>query len=225
MRALHACERGYHQLIKAGILDRRGVAGRRLGLRTPAAAGLPAGLSTCLDPLQAVVEQELVAGRRQQVRGGITYPDTDYPTIQLTQLLHQRREVTVARAKHEGRHVVTFEGQLKGVYDHLDIGGVLPGGTHSLRYLDQLNLMAGEVATVLVETGPVGVGPSVDDASPLGHGACDRSKVEALQPEALSRAYRQVLVVEKQAHPFLVGIGSHGSSVPARAPEPRIATV
>ena len=37
---------------------------------------------------------------------------------------------------------------------------------------------------------------------------------EALQAQAVACTYGEVLVVEEQAHPFLVGVGSHASSKP-----------
>ena len=119
--------------------------------------------------------------------------------------MHQRREVAVAGADHERRDVVAFERQLDGVDGHLDVGGVLAGAAHPLRDLDQLDLMAGEQPPVVVERRPVGVGPPDHHPPALGEGVGDGPEVERRHAEPLARADGEVLVVEEQGDPFVVG--------------------
>ena len=92
--------------------------------------------------------------------------------------MHERREVAVAGAEHEGRDVVTLEAQLDRVDRHLDVGGVLAHHAHALGDLDELDVVAGEHAPVVLEAGPVGVGPPHDDPAPLGERVGDGPEVE-----------------------------------------------
>ena len=107
--------------------------------------------------------------------------------LQLPQLVDERREVAVAGAEHEGGDVVALEAQLDRVDRHLDVGRVLADRAHPLGDLDELDLVAGEHAAVVVEVRPVGVGPADDHASPLRERVGDRPEVEARRPSA-SRA-------------------------------------
>src|SRR5699024_10363884 len=174
------------------------------------------GLVRPLHPFEPVVEQELVTGGWQQPGGGLLHPDSDHPAVQLAQLVHQRGEVAVPGAHHEGGDVVALEGHLDGVHHHLDVSGVLPGGAHTLRHLDRLDLVPGERPAVFVEVGPVRVGPARHHPAPHGERIGDRSEVERHPTEVLPRPQREVLVVEEHGH-ALFGVHtchSRGAGLP-----------
>ncbi len=118
--------------------------------------------------------------------------------------MYERGEVAVAGTEHERGDVVALEAQLDRVDRHLDVGCVLADRAHPLRDLDQLDVMAGEHAPVLVETRPVRVRPANDDASPLGERIGYGPEVELLQVELLLGADREILVVEEQGDAFFV---------------------
>src|SRR5262245_25419317 len=83
-----------------------------------------------LDALQLVVVEELVARRWKQGRRRRPNTDADHTLVELAELVDQRREVAVARAHDEGRHVVTDERELDRIDRHLDVGGILAHGAH-----------------------------------------------------------------------------------------------
>ena len=182
-------------------------AGRRLrtrlavGALTTAPAPAPATLEA-RGALDAVVEQELVAGAGQHRGGRALHADTDDALVELAKLAHQRREVAVTRHDHERRHEIARECELHRVDRHLDVRGVLAHTVGALRDLDQLDVRIHHAAPVLTEEVPVGVGASNDQASPLGERVGQRLRVEA-QADA-ARADRDVLVVDEDREPFLV---------------------
>ena len=133
-------------------------------------------------------------------------PDADHPLVELPQLVHERGEVAVARADHEGGDVLALERHLQRVDRQLDVGGVLARGAHPLRDLDQLDVMTGQGAPVLVEVGPVRVGLACDHPPAFGEGVQHRSKIELHAPQVVAGADRQVLVVQEQGDPFFEGI-------------------
>ena len=138
-----------------------------------------------LDTFEALVEQEFVARGRQQRRGRRLDADADHPAVQLAELVHERREVAVAGAEHERRDVVALERQLDRVDGHLDVGRVLADRAHALRDLDQLDVMARQLAAILGEPRPVGVRAAHDDPAALGERIGDRAEVERARTDAL----------------------------------------
>jgi hypothetical protein len=120
--------------------------------------------------------------------------------------VHERGEVGVAGSDHERGDVVAFECQLDGVDRHLDVGGVLADRPHPLGDLDQLDVVAGEHAPVLVEHRPVGVGLADHHPAPFGQGVGDRLEIEGV-PSGFSGSDRQVLVVQEQGDAFVIGCG------------------
>src|SRR5690606_17268506 len=188
-------------------------------LLAPLAAARPAGgRGRRLHTLEVVVVEELVAGRRQQRRGGLAHADPDHPLVQLAQLVDQRGEVAVAGADDERRDVVADERQLHGVDRHLDVGGVLAGRAHPLGHLDELDVRAGQHPPVLVEVGPVGIRPPHHHAAPLGEGVADGPQVEEHAAEVLPRPEGEVLVVQEECDPVLVvhALQPRGSSPPGQ---------
>ncbi len=157
-----------------------------------------------VDTLEPFVEQELVARGREQRRRRRFDTDTDHAPVELTQLVHERREIAVAGPEHEGGDVVALEAQLDRVDGHLDVGRVLADRSHTLRDLDELDVVAGEHAPVLVEARPVGVRAPDHHPSPLGERIGNGPEVELLQMELLLGADREVLVVEEQCDAFFV---------------------
>src|SRR6266536_270901 len=178
--------------------------GRRPRRPRPAAVG---GLGRPLRGLaharKPVVEQELVAGRRQQRGGGALDADADHPPVQAAQRRHQRREVGVAGADHEGRHEAALVGQLHGVDRQLDVGGVLAHRAGALRDVDQLAVVLDQRASIVGEQRPVRVRAAGDHAAALGERFHDRPDVEG--PADLARTEHEVLVVDEQCDAFLVG--------------------
>ena len=168
-----------------------------------------------LDAFEALVEEELVARGRQQRRRRRLDADTDHAAIQLAELVDQRREVAVAGAEHERRDVVTLERELDGVDRHLDVGRVLADHAHALRDLDELDVVARELAPILREARPVGVGAAYDDPAPFGERVGDRAKVERARAARFPRADGEVLVVQEQRDAFLV-VSGHGGGFTRR---------
>ncbi len=174
-------------------------------------AAAPAGPRRHVDPFERVVEQELVARGRQQRRGRVLDPHADHPLVQLAELVDERGEVAVARADHERRDVVALERHLHRVDGHLDVARVLARGAHALRDLDQLDLPAREHAAVLVEGRPVRVRLAGDHPAALGERIEHRLEIERQAAEGVPRPDGQVLVVQEERDPFLVGV--HGATL------------
>ena len=126
--------------------------------------------------------------------------------------MDERREIAVARAEHEGGDVVALERQLDRVDRHLDVGRVLAHHAHLLRDLDQLDVVARQLATILAEARPVGIGTAHDDPAPFGERVGDGPEVERRAAHLLPRADREVLVVEEQRDAFFVVGGLHQAS-------------
>jgi hypothetical protein len=205
-------ERAGDQRVEVSLLGRGhdlvlgfGLGGGPSARRRPTAPSLRRALRGLprLDPFQALVEEELVARRGKQ-RGGRRFDtDADDALVELAELVHQRREVAVAGAEHERRDVVALEAELDRVDRHLDVGRVLADHAHALGDLDELDLVAGEHAPVLLEVRPVGVGAPDDDPPSLGKRVGDRPEVERTA-ESITGADREVLVVEEERNSFVV---------------------
>ena len=213
---LHAGQCRDHQFLK-----RRGL-GHRVVFEALGSGHLllrrPAGRDEGLHPLQAVVVEELVTRRREQLGRRIAHAYADDPAIQLAKLLDQRREVAVTSADHDRRHEVALKGQLECIDHHLDVSRVLAAGPHALGYLDQFDLMAGQVSTIVIEVRPVRIGPPVDDPATFSHGPGNRTEVEAGNAEVLAGADGKVLVVDEERYAFLVVVWSHPDSITGRGP-------
>jgi hypothetical protein len=118
--------------------------------------------------------------------------------------VHQRGEVGIAGADGERGHEAALVGQLDRVHRHLDIGRVLPRAADPLRDLDQLDLCPGQQPAVLVEAGPVRVGPPRHHPAPLGQRVGDRTEVERHDAQPVPGSDCEILVVEKQRDAFIV---------------------
>ncbi len=170
-----------------------------MGARRGAAFGGLFGL----DADQPLVEEKLVTRRGEQRGGRSLDPDPDHPPVELPQFVHERSEVAVAGAEHERRDVVPFERQFDRVHSHLDVRRVLAYCTHSLRHLDELDLMAREHAPVFLEVRPIGVRAPDHHSTPFRERVGDGPEVERA-PELFTRSDGEVLVVEEERDAFVV---------------------
>lgn len=67
-----------------------------------------------------------------------------------------------------------------------------------------------EHAPVIIEGGPVGVGPADHHTATVGEGIGDRAQIETGAPQVLSGSDREVLIVEKEGDAFFIS-GHHWS--------------
>ena len=112
--------------------------------------------------------------------------------------MHEGGEVGVPGADDEGGDVVALEGDLDGVHDHLDVGGVLAAGPHPLRDLDQLDVTPCQLLTGVGEHPPIGVCLAGDDTTPLGEGIADGLEVELHPSQRLPNADGEILEIDEQ---------------------------
>ena len=120
--ARQAGERAGHERVEVGLLRRRHAppapASSAAGAVFGAAAAALAWSARLagrfdLDALEPLVEEELVARGGEQRRRRRLDPDADHALVELAELVHERREVAVAGAEHEGGDVVAFEARAR----------------------------------------------------------------------------------------------------------------
>src|SRR5699024_11675291 len=114
----------------------------------------------------------------------------------LPQLVHERGEVAVTGAHHEGGDVVALEGDLDRIDHHLDVGGVLAGHAHPLGHLDQLDLVTGQGTPVLIEEGPDGVRAAHHGAAAHGERIGDQSVDEVRASQAVTAAESESVEIQ-----------------------------
>jgi hypothetical protein len=155
-----------------------------------------------VDTFEIVVEQELVTSGRQELGGRALHSYTNDLLVELSQLVNQWREIGVTGADHKRGHVLALKGNFDGVYSHLDVGGVLSGGTHPLRDLDQLDMASSQGLAGVGEHRPIRICPTRNHTATLSKGVGDRLEIEFHATQRIPRADCQVFKVNEQCNAF-----------------------